>query len=500
MLSVKTQGVDLKTNPLLLGNAKLHSAVNMVFEENTIKTRPGFRFVDLKISGVFQGACEYRPSRGLSAGVFSEDLTGVVAAVSGDLYFSEVNACGELCRTVQLTRDHPYVGLGDVHLYQAENYLIAQNPQGPTLWWNGIGLPVRSPGAMEQDWNDPDTPSDEPDVVKPVAEIAACDFDGGGVTVTFFVVDSVTGSPIQGAQITVYRNNVRMYRGFTDSTGKWRTKTTVGNYVCVVTADGYDSTGNSAFSVSGTEIEYTYEACTAPIYVVAGEALVSIVLKKSEGSVLPASCFSVEQVYVSDQEVLLRITNESDLSLRVYAITSEVDLTFDASFPIVVPAATTVEVTVTSDVSLAGITFSVMTECTDSLLKDVPFISGGGGDETLYVHLTFAHYAEYGNPFFLEEEDIEMTGSVSSGTFTGTCSKGDLTLEWDPEYVYLTTVGAWLMTFDEPVLIFTGPDTAGPTLTEIFSVTEPDNVLGSYLEHKAAPFPHWLATVSNSPP
>ena len=144
-------GVDMKTDPLFLPQSRLAGATNMVFEEGVIKSRPGFRYHDLGIKGQFQGASVYSPSRGISHQPFADPYVALVTAVGGKLFYnlSDDGFCQD---PVQITGDDNLPS-GDIHIYQAENYLIVQSPHGNTLWWEGYGPFVVSPGLDA----DPDT-------------------------------------------------------------------------------------------------------------------------------------------------------------------------------------------------------------------------------------------------------------------------------------------------------------------------------------------------------
>ena len=71
LLQLGTQGVDMKTNPLLLTNQKLRAATNLAFDEGVIRTRPGFRYESWGATGQFQGAGEFRPRVGISSNTLS---------------------------------------------------------------------------------------------------------------------------------------------------------------------------------------------------------------------------------------------------------------------------------------------------------------------------------------------------------------------------------------------------------------------------------------------
>lgn len=134
-----TTGVDMRKNPLLLGPEFVHSATNIAFEEGVIKTRPAFVYNDLKVSGRFEGATRYQPSRGLSFKAFGPSIDSIAFAVNGEIYLYEYGRCAnQICNPVNY---------GDeVNLFQAENYLIAQSKNNDTSWYEGGLCFVRSPG------------------------------------------------------------------------------------------------------------------------------------------------------------------------------------------------------------------------------------------------------------------------------------------------------------------------------------------------------------------
>jgi hypothetical protein len=137
-------GVDMTTDPLFLPQERLAGATNMVFEEGTIKTRPGFRYHDLGIKGAFQGAAVYSPSRGLSHQPFADPYTALVVAAGGKLNYN-LSDDGFFHPPVEITGEDT-IGCEDINLFQAENYLIVHNSRGNTLWWEGYGPFTISPG------------------------------------------------------------------------------------------------------------------------------------------------------------------------------------------------------------------------------------------------------------------------------------------------------------------------------------------------------------------
>jgi len=197
-----TIGVDLKSNPLFLGKKKLHAATNLVFEEGVLKTRPGFRYNTLKCLGIFQGAAEFFPKRGTSTASFSEVEGGVAVAVNGKLYFK--------CKVVE---GISFPCSGNVNLFQAENYLVIQHAESETYWWDGVSAPVKSPGMQEQDWNDPEMPFVEIDLVRPVGDVPNCVptlFIGLSITLQYIAEDDVceSGHSCDAAIFNIYGNEV----------------------------------------------------------------------------------------------------------------------------------------------------------------------------------------------------------------------------------------------------------------------------------------------------
>jgi hypothetical protein len=144
VISEGMSGVDMKTNPLSLPEERLAGSTNVMYDEGSIKTRPGFRYHDLGVSGVFQGASVYSPSRGMSHLPFADPFTVLVLATCGGLSYN-LSKDGYLADPVMVEGDVAF-GPGDVNLFQAENYLIVHEPGGATRWWEGWGPVTVSPG------------------------------------------------------------------------------------------------------------------------------------------------------------------------------------------------------------------------------------------------------------------------------------------------------------------------------------------------------------------
>lgn len=179
-------GVDMRTNPLFLPEDRLAAATNMAFHEGNIQSRPGILYHDLGASGQFQGACVYSPSRGLSHQPFADPYTALVIAAGGKLTYNlSIDGLFEDCVTVSGALD---LCNGDIHLYQAENYLIGQAPGKDTFWWEGYGTYTISPGLDAS-----------PDVVGSLlaeAELRVKTLPGANIDCCFQKIDYCSVDPI----------------------------------------------------------------------------------------------------------------------------------------------------------------------------------------------------------------------------------------------------------------------------------------------------------------
>lgn len=146
-----TEGVDMLAHPLSLGNAKFASAVNMQFSNGVIKTRPAFRYESLGLQGVFQGATFFSPSKGISSKIFASEETGLALAVSGKLFISATGEGHVSCPAQPLCGDYCFPCGDDVHLFGAEDWLVAQSFTADTVFWNGLSCARTSPGMKEPD-------------------------------------------------------------------------------------------------------------------------------------------------------------------------------------------------------------------------------------------------------------------------------------------------------------------------------------------------------------
>ena len=268
LLNIETLGVDLRSNPLLLGSKKLHAATNLVFEEGRIQTRFGVRYKSLGCSGQFQGSSEFFPKRGISTETFSDIAGGVAVAVSGKLYLN--------CKVVDGVE---LPSTGDVNLFQAENYLIVQNEASSTYWWDGVNPPVESPGMQEQDWSEVETPIYEAEVAAPVAVIPTCEVENaaaGGVSVTFRIRSADGGAPIVGALVSIYKKTKRATKGITDANGNITLKASPGTYFYTVTRNGFTPVERTSFNANATPTLHDWDECTPPTIVVSGKTTIDV--------------------------------------------------------------------------------------------------------------------------------------------------------------------------------------------------------------------------------
>ena len=240
LLDAETRGVDLRTNPLFIGKKKLHSAVNLIFEEGVVRSRFGFSYNFLGCTGRFQGFAEYYPKKGLSTETFSLVEGNLVVAVSGAFYMG--------CQRVACVT---FPATGNINLYQAENWLILQHRDFSTYWWDGTPLTcaVRSPGVSVQDWDDsfgvgpPTIPPDPPiptppPLPEPPPPVPTPDQDS---EIRVVVVDDNTEEVVIGAAITLTVNDSTAYSGITDDSGAYVKVVPKRSYELTVSKDLYET-------------------------------------------------------------------------------------------------------------------------------------------------------------------------------------------------------------------------------------------------------------------
>lgn len=338
----------MKSNPLLLGNKKLHAATNLVFDEGVIRTRPGITYRCLGARGEFQGACEYRPAQGISSGSFADAVEGIALVVDGDLWFNGRRVAA------------PFKDKGDVHIYQAENYLILQNPQSTTCWWDGARL-TYSPGLNETDWNDPETPQTELALDRPVADIPECDVLNreSGIRARLTVIDSVTEQAIPGVYGVLTHNGVKAFELVTDAVGTAEFYPTPRVYQYSLTKPGYEPLTDLSLVVNGEATEVIYDVCRPPAIVVAGFVDVAVRLTPLP----PQPCLDVSVTLITASQASLSIENTSDTTKQVTGLVCEEEIETSPTLPLTVLAGDTAVLTVSSLESLAGKPFTLETDC-----------------------------------------------------------------------------------------------------------------------------------------
>lgn len=350
--------MDMKSNPLFLGNKKLHAATNLTFDEGVIRTRPGFRYSSLGAEGQFQGACEYRPQEGISSSKFSELDSGIAVVADGVLWFK----CNPISEAI-------FDGTGSVNLYQAENYLILQNTETDTFWWDGDGELVRSPGMTEQDWSEPEVPVQELEVVAPIADIPDCEIDGAesGIDVRFLVIDNATELPVEGVVWTVKRNGTRAYHGLSDTDGRFTFNPRPRVYTYDLRKDGYDAIENVQLEINGTGIERSWDDCLPPTVEIVGEY--DFIVRMTSSEVVPTTCELtatnissgvLEEEFVGE----ITLTNTGEVAVTVTGISSTIPLIgISVSFPFTIEVGASQILAFQADASLIGAELTIATSC-----------------------------------------------------------------------------------------------------------------------------------------
>ena len=156
------RGVDSSRNPIQLRD-RLRHAVNLQFQDGRIMTRPVFEYMKLGLRGRFQGVSTYVPSMGISFRPFAPSGARLITAVGGHIFANNAPDNGVRCDPMEIsdpdedakaeTADRTCSG--DVHIYQAENYLIISGLQRNTMWWTGEGPMTVSPGMISCEEEDP---------------------------------------------------------------------------------------------------------------------------------------------------------------------------------------------------------------------------------------------------------------------------------------------------------------------------------------------------------
>lgn len=349
---LQTRGVDMKSNPLLLGNRKLHAATNMVFEEGVFRTRPEFEYIPLGSTGTFQGASAYKPSKGLSYAPLSDTPDGLLTVVSGAVFFNKVGDCeGErISRAV-------FCDKGDVNIFQAEDYAIFHNKQTSTYWWRGEDDIVESPGDLGERWDDREMPETVIRPLAPVPSIENCEnFDYSKIVLNFLVIDNDTEEFIPGASFVLIKNASAVKRRTSDMGGRFTMNVSKGNYTYNVSKLGYQV-------ITGVKLNITESG--------------SYTIRMK-----PDTCgFQISNIQLNpldETEGSFTLTNTGSITSNVTSITSTVATVINPTIPRAVNAGTSQVFTISSDASLALKPFSVTTDCT-SYAGQFPDVTGGGG-------------------------------------------------------------------------------------------------------------------------
>jgi len=204
ILGPLNRGVDMTGEPLALGAQKIRSAVNCALRNGVIGSRPRFVYHPLGFSGCFQGATGYAPAFGLSAQSFAPRSASIVTCTGGVLRRSAAQPGGRVSCMPEVIEAQDF-GRNAVHLYQAENFLIAQSSGRNTHWWDGLGPATASPGMEpEAQWTDPSVPVTRICPALPVANLPECDkfpCDGGECSIAIENL-LVTGSSTASFTIT----------------------------------------------------------------------------------------------------------------------------------------------------------------------------------------------------------------------------------------------------------------------------------------------------------
>lgn len=380
VISLDTQGVDMKSNPLRLGNRKLHAATNIAFEEGVLKTRPGFEYYSLGITGQFQGACEFSPSLGLSYRSFVGAQSALAIAVAGEIYLTDTTKGEVACAPLQLSTGAPYACSGDVNLYQAENFLIVQNRNANTHWWAGIGQLVESPGMSEDlFWEDPCPPTVSYQPRTLTAQDAPCDS---------FPCESQT--PTCG--ITLHTRAIEHYN---PTSGNFQL-TNTGDIVVRVT--GISNTADPdmevfplrPFPVEPGETRLVsfsslLDLQTTYIQVFTNCEQLSVFIPEED--VAPGACgillTNLKTLVANPTSGGFDLVNTGGLPVDITSISNSID-PFTGYFPTVpftIAVGQTIHVNFSSLVDVRFAQLSILSDCenTPEIVIEVPPVSGGGG-------------------------------------------------------------------------------------------------------------------------
>lgn len=256
LISKVTMGVDMKSNPLSLGNRKLQSATNIVFDEGNIRSRYGVQHTALGIKGQFQGAHEHRSSRGISAGDFGDGSLKLCVVADGKIHLNDIDSTGVECEPIIV--GDKFSCKGDVNIFSAENYLIFQNRSTNTFWWDGQTL-TKSPGTIEQNWDDPEVDFEEVEVVPPTANIPVCYTDDVNVVrIQYIVLNQKTNEPVSEPNYRITYNGQIAYEGIGGTNGQFELTPVPRRYRQNFTKQGFVPIQNQPIDLQGSRTVVVY--------------------------------------------------------------------------------------------------------------------------------------------------------------------------------------------------------------------------------------------------
>jgi len=246
ILTAGTRGVDMKSNPLFLGRERLHAATNMTFDEGTLKTRPGFRYLPLGIRGRFQGSSVYSPSEGISFKPFADPVSSLVTVAAGCVSVNDTTTGCLSCKPKLVCGSGGFGDAGEVHVFQAENYLIFQSPSSFTYYWDGAGCLSQSPGLTLEEECAPyeyrPLPVELPEEKLPCPQ----DF-------RIVIRDASTLKPIYNAALELVSEYGRRFLADSNTDGVVEHEIHSGDYTYTAKLTGYiTKTGTLPLTVSGT--------------------------------------------------------------------------------------------------------------------------------------------------------------------------------------------------------------------------------------------------------
>lgn len=155
ILELGTRGVDMRTNPFQLGIGKVAFAQNIVFDESESRTRFGYYYHNLGLSGRLQDAKVVNLGKGLSRGKYGYDADVLVIIIDGKAWFlrSEVFFEGDKKRVSfccpQRICDLEWDKCEEVRIQQVEDYVVFYGRNIETSWWDGESCEI-SPGMEER--------------------------------------------------------------------------------------------------------------------------------------------------------------------------------------------------------------------------------------------------------------------------------------------------------------------------------------------------------------